>query len=525
MSKSFKIFFLIFFCIFSGMKHVGSQTCQTATAICNGTNFTLTVNSATSIPVTLSVSNPTNDPFPPNSGCMKAGSPNPNWMIITISGAGNLGFSISDNNSPNPQSGFFDWILWPYSPTTCNDIFNNTLPPVRCNFNAIASGGTGIGTLPVGGNQGNYETALAVTSGQQFLLLMNNYNGVASLATFSSTGTALLDCSQVFNPDIVTCANKTETYTVNSYALSNVSFTLHPGNITQSSPVFTLSSPSTQVYTITSSGYSQNNTQPINYTSTFTYSVHTPPAMTVNNPGYFCNGSPVTFTVGPPGNYSVTMTSPLNTFSATFNTQQISTNIPPNSNGQYILTAIYPTGCTTPLATTINVSPVSSFPAGVTPPFICEGETFTLTANMPIPANFLWSGPNSFSAASASDSLTHSTLLQAGIYSVTASYNYGNIVCQKISTVTVAIDPCTGFTNLKNEEVIMGPNPANEFIYFSGLKNVTKIESVDFSGRSLKLKFNCTEIDLSNLKEGVYVLKFYKEKLLIFQKKIIILRC
>lgn len=501
-----------------------AQSCLTATPVCNGTSFTISVNGGISIPTSLNVSNPINDPFPPNSGCMKGGSPNPNWMIITISGAGNLGFSISDNNSPNPQAGFYDWILWPYNSATCNDFINNAIVPVRCNYNFVASGGTGIGNLPAGASQGNYEAALPVTAGQQFLLLMNNYSGVTSLATFSSTGTASLNCSQVFNPDVITCANKTVSYTVNSFALSNVSFTLNPGNIMQSSPLFTLSSPVTQVYTITSSGYAPNSAIALNYNSTLTYSVHTPPAMTVTNPVYFCYGAPINFTVGPPGSYSVTMTNTLNNFSATFTTQQISTNIPVNNgNGPYTLTANYSTGCTTALSMAIDVASNLIVTASATPTSVCEGETFVLNASLPISANYLWTGPGSFTSSSASDSIK-ATLLQSGVYSVSAGYMHGPILCHTKSTVNVLVDPCTGMVNIIDSEKKLWPNPASELVYFSAIDGVTKIECVTISGIYKELKFHENKIEIGNLKEGVYLLKFHKEERLVGHEKLIILR-
>ena len=53
-----------------------------------------------------SVSNPFTNPQGVNSGCMYANVPGPQWMVLTVSSTGTLGFSLGQAGSPNPQAGY-----------------------------------------------------------------------------------------------------------------------------------------------------------------------------------------------------------------------------------------------------------------------------------------------------------------------------------------------------------------------------------------------------------------------------------
>ena len=260
------------------------NACNNAQNICSNPNFLFQGISGSGLTSGLNVSNPTTNPqigngsnptAPANSGCLLTNGPGPQWLILTVSVSGNLGFIFGDPSSPNPQVGLYDWMMWPFTPSTCVNIFNNTLPPVSCNWNATSSGGTGMGTVPSGGNVGNYQPSIPVVAGQQFLILISNYSGINSLVSFTSTGTASLTCG--FNYAI--CKGNTATITpVGFVPLTNQSFTLQPLGLTNTNGTFVVTPSVTTTYTVYGSGL---NSQSVQATQASTSNVVVNPQPTV----------------------------------------------------------------------------------------------------------------------------------------------------------------------------------------------------------------------------------------------------
>lgn len=139
------------------------------------------------------------DPINPwgsgNEGCLQIGESNSTWMVINISGSGDLEFSFGAGGA---QAGYYDWIMYPFtnSTTTCSAIAANTLAPVRCNWNWANFGGTGLAsTIPAGGDPGNYEPPLSVVAGQQYVICFSNYSSATSNVPLNFGGTATVSCT------------------------------------------------------------------------------------------------------------------------------------------------------------------------------------------------------------------------------------------------------------------------------------------------------------------------------------------
>ena len=199
--------YLIFLTSIFGLIKVNAQTlianCVNAQTIINNSNIVFQGNPGFGLNSGLNISNPTSNPqlgngsnslAAANAGCHLSNAPGPKWLILNISNSGNLGFVFGAPSSPFPQAGLYDWSMWLYSANSCTNIFNNTLPPVSCNYNASSSGGTGMGSVPVGGNVGNYQPSIPVLAGQQYLILLSNYSGITTSVTFTSIGSASLTC-------------------------------------------------------------------------------------------------------------------------------------------------------------------------------------------------------------------------------------------------------------------------------------------------------------------------------------------
>jgi gliding motility-associated-like protein len=140
------------------------------------------------------ISWPSPNPQGVNSGCMFAGELNSTWISFTILNDGILEFSIGQSGG----NGFFDWIMWQNTDgLACDGIFNNTLPPVACNWNASSSGFTGMANpVPPGGNAGNFQPPLNVLAGEMYIICFSNYSGLTGIQVpFNNLGSAGIVCS------------------------------------------------------------------------------------------------------------------------------------------------------------------------------------------------------------------------------------------------------------------------------------------------------------------------------------------
>ncbi len=171
----------------SGFNH---QDCLGAIPVCGNQ----VINQPTSffgcgliseIPVSGTFSNPSTNPAGLNSGCLLAGELNIVWYSIHINTPGLLSWTHT-----HPM-GFYDWIMFDITNSSCNAILNNTLAPVRCNWNGAGSNLCGMqNPVPPGGSQFNFQDPLPVVAGQTIVLALSNYsytNGGYTLDFSNST--------------------------------------------------------------------------------------------------------------------------------------------------------------------------------------------------------------------------------------------------------------------------------------------------------------------------------------------------
>ena len=295
------LLFLLLFCSFSSY---AQPDCIDAINICADQPLLITPNGAGNVIelTTGSFSNPSTNPGPVNSlgtlnaGCLLSAGPNPTWMIINIAASGPLEFTFGADNG----TGCLDWIMWPYSPTACNEIIANTLAPIRCNWNGACEGFTGMATiLPPGASPTNFEAALNATVGQQYLICMSNYSSLnvtlpLSFPDPSINGNVNISCTPVLpltvnNASI--CPGESVILTANIPGNpSTVSYSWSTGETTQS---ITVSPISSTTYTVSASGFGINGA-PISNSATSSVTVNAPINPTFSQILPFCNNSVVT---------------------------------------------------------------------------------------------------------------------------------------------------------------------------------------------------------------------------------------
>lgn len=183
---------------------VTASDCLDAVNVCTNINFYIDPNgfgTVNEIPPLGSFSNPDfghsdyNSWGTTNEGCLRADELNSTWMLVNVETGGSLAFTFGGLGT---QIGFYDWTMFEYNENTCSDIPGNLIAPVRCNWNGVSYGGTGIGpSIPSGGHASNYEPELIVNDLDRFMIVFSNWSSVSTNVPLEFYGTAVVSCNAV----------------------------------------------------------------------------------------------------------------------------------------------------------------------------------------------------------------------------------------------------------------------------------------------------------------------------------------
>ena len=122
-----KLITTLFITLISTVFHAQWGDCTNSTDACSNPSFNISPSGFGSVEEFTSFSNVSNpqtnpNPLPGNTGCLLTGEVNSTWLLINVSSAGTLEFSMGTAGTLN----CFDWIMWPYDPNlTCTEIQNN----------------------------------------------------------------------------------------------------------------------------------------------------------------------------------------------------------------------------------------------------------------------------------------------------------------------------------------------------------------------------------------------------------------
>lgn len=185
-------------CAGGGSSVATAGDCADAINVCTDLGFTIDPNGIgliNEIPASGTYGNPLNNNpgGSGNSGCLQEGEKNSTWMIVNIAGDGNLEFNFGGSS----QSNYYDWIMYPYDDNSCANIPAGLVAPVRCNWNASSSGGTGLDDNPswlLGEDDGNFEPSLPVQCGERYIICFSNWGSAETDVPLQFSGTASVAC-------------------------------------------------------------------------------------------------------------------------------------------------------------------------------------------------------------------------------------------------------------------------------------------------------------------------------------------
>ncbi|MFN7910660.1 MAG: hypothetical protein ACK5QC_02480, partial [Bacteroidota bacterium] len=264
MKYTIQVFILSLLLIFQTLNSqvVTATFCHQAVNICSNASFNIDPNGNGVVPASGTFGNPSTvaPPLgaPGGFGCLLANALNSTWMVINIQTTGILEFSFGAG-TVNPQAGCYDWAMWPFGGgITCAQITGGSVAPVKCNWNSLCSGGTGIAnTIPLGASPANFPSGLSVTCGQQFIICFSNFSSVNTAVNLNFFGSAQVSCNPIPNP--LTLGNQTicqgNSANLNVTGSAGNTYTWQPGNInTGTGTSITVSPTVTTTYTVSGSG-------------------------------------------------------------------------------------------------------------------------------------------------------------------------------------------------------------------------------------------------------------------------------
>ncbi|OQP64306.1 hypothetical protein A3860_20245 [Niastella vici] len=301
-----------------------------------------------------------------------------------------------------------------------------------------------------------------------------NTTGSVTVTSAALTGSTLQVIIKTNNSD------PTERYFFDNIKLTGAANLSETATATATSIITCTNASASLFGSAASAGVNYSWTGPNGYTSTQQNPVVTIPGiytLTVLNPSTGCSGSDTAFVAGDTThpvvtathNGSITCLTPSigitatasststnynwsgpNSFSATTLTATIS------HGGTYTFTASYPTnGCSSTAITTVeeNTTPPGEISINNSGTITCLTNSVTISGSSSTTGvNYLWQGPNNYSATSSSATVTH-----GGTYTLTAtSPNNG---CTSSKSITVAENTTAPSLTIENSSPISCGNP------------------------------------------------------------------
>ncbi len=425
-----------------------ASDCSGAVNICTNATFQIDPSGSGNVVefVTGTVSNPSTNVASGNQGCLLSGELNSTWMVVNVATNGTLEFSFG-----TPGNGCLDWIMWPYNgPATCTQIINNTLAPVRCNWNANCINYTGMATpVPANGFAGDFEPELNVTCGQRYLICLSNYSSQTTSVPLNFFGTASVSCVTVTPVTVnsaTICAGQSATLTATG--ANTYTWTPPTGLSATTGATVTASPATTTTYTVTGVGSCGTSSA----TSTVTVNAA---SATAANTGPYCIGSTIQLNGTGPAGATYAWTGPNGFTSAVQNPTLPATAA---AAGTYTLTTSLG-GCTATATTTVAVNAVATVNAN-TDQTICAGGTVTLAGTVGGSATSgTWSAAGGTFSNPASLTSTYTPAITTGTITLTLTTNDPTGPCPAVTDqMVITVTPGPSVNAGPDQTLCSGPN-------------------------------------------------------------------
>ncbi len=117
---------------------------------------------------------------------------------------------------------------------------------------------------------------------------------------------------------------------------------------------------------------------------------------------------------------------------------------------------------------------------------------------------------------------TDSVLItQTGLYSLNFIAADSSLCDAFAGQVYVIFDPCTSIENPENEDIIVYPNPANEFISIVSSEKIASISLFDMTGKRGYFAEKTDSINVSTFAKGMYILEVITSKGKVVKKVVV----
>ncbi len=247
------------------------------------------------------------------------------------------------------------------------------------------------------------------------------------------------------------------------------------------------------VYTVT-----VTNASGCTATATTTVMVINTSSSVASNTGPYCEGQTISLS-STAGGTGYAWTGP-NTFSSSTQNPSIASSTLPMA-GVYSVTITFTGGCTSSATTTVVVNAlpsVSQTPLGT----VCVNYApVTLSGGSP-------SG-GTYTGTAVSGGQFNPTTAGTGTFNITYTYIDGN-GCSNNAVVSIQVLPCTGIGESGEAEILVYPNPTEQFIFISGLESGSHDYAIlNTLGQVIKTGKLTGDgmIDLGIVAHGTYYLK------------------
>ncbi|MFN5635188.1 MAG: CUB domain-containing protein, partial [Flavobacteriia bacterium] len=426
-----------------------ASDCSGAVNICTNATFQIDPSGSGNVVefTTGSIANPSTNVASANLGCLLSGELNSTWMIVNVATTGTLEFSFGAVGG----TGCLDWIMWPYAgPATCTQIINNTLAPVRCNWNGFCETFTGLATpVPGLGDPTNFEPELNVICGQRYLICLSNYSSQTTSLPLNFFGTASISCTTVTPVTVNSasiCAGQSATLTATG--ANTYTWTPATGLSATTGATVTASPTTTTTYTVTGVGScgttSANATVTVNAASA-----------TATNTGPYCIGSTIQLNGTGPAGATYAWTGPNGFTSAVQNPSLPATAA---AAGTYTLTTTLG-GCTATASTTVAVNPVATANANIDQT-ICAGGSVNLAGTVGGSATSgSWSAASGTFSNPTSLTSTYTPTITSGTITLTLTSNDPTGPCPAVTDqMIITVTPGPIVNAGPDQTLCSGPN-------------------------------------------------------------------